>query len=740
MRRTIYLPFVASIFLSAFLLFLVQPLVTQFLLPLFGGSPAVWNTALVFFQAVLLMGYVYAHLLTKIGSRTAALVIHLVVLTTPLAFLPLTLPTLPFRSGSTDPSIMLLAALALMIGTPFFALSTNSSLIQHWWAQSGRPGAEDPYWLYGASNLGSLLALLSYPFLVAPMLDLRTQAVSWSAGYVLFLVVTLGPFALWALSKTRRPRQSRGGVVPGSVEKGGEGSEVGSHVDESADSRVPKSRITGWLVRAAIGSSLLLSLTMRITMDVGSIPLFWVLLLAAYLITFVIAFTFTNRVKRGTIEAGVVLGLSFSLGLLLFPEGLPFGVIVLVALGTLFFGGLLCHHDLAMDRPGTRHLTLFYLWISVGGALGGVLNSLLAPLIFDSVVEYPLTLIALALLLHARPGLPQGMGAYRPSTLMGFAAATGLLVPMVSQVGNGVSAWGWGIAAGFVVLWGLALSRYIGSVVGTCLVASILYFGVGWDATLEEARSFFGVVRVTSKGDVVTMAHGTTVHGMQNRSPELRTTPLSYYHPSGPMGSAVDALGPGARVGVVGLGTGALAALIEPDQEIVFHEIDPLVEAMARKHFTYIQESSGSTSVVLGDGRITLSEVPDGHYDLLILDAYSSDFIPTHLLTTEALRLYLSKIGPRGLVLFHLSNRYADLFRVMKGASEALGTPVLMVAHRPSEQALAEGASASWVAAIARSPGALGALDRRLGWGPPEESLETVIWTDARASILTVLR
>jgi spermidine synthase len=259
---------------------------------------------------------------------------------------------------------------------------------------------------------------------------------------------------------------------------------------------------------------------------------------------------------------------------------------------------------------------------------------------------------------------------------------------------------------------------------------------------VDQDRSFFGVVRVTAEdgGRVLTMRHGTTVHGIQNLDPVLRATPLTYYHPSGPMGSAVAGAGPEERIGVVGLGTGALAALADPGQEIVFHEIDPLVAEMARSHFSFLEDSPGEPSIVLGDGRLTLADTPDGYYDLLILDAYSSDYVPIHLLTTEAVELYLDKVAAGGVVLFHISNRFADLSRVIKGVAGALGRPATLAWHTPSDSLAALGVAPSLVAAVAKGEDALRSLDRELGWAPPDADLEGVVWTDSKASLLSVLR
>jgi len=748
MGKGAQIPFVASIFLSAFLLFLIQPLVTQMLLPYFGGSPAVWNTALVFFQVLLLLGYLYAHALTHLDSWKWVLPIHLTFLAGPLLLLPPAVPDELLQQGAMAlPMLAVLAALSVSVGFPFFVLSTNSSLVQYWWSRTGCRGSEDPYWLYGASNTGSLLALLSYPFLVAPILGIRWQASLWAIGYVAFALLTAGALALAIRSPARPSKVTERPVKSlGSAKGVGGDPEPGSATEPLPDRwenpHLTKRRVFLWIARAAVASSLLLSITMRISMDVGSVPLLWVVPLSAYLLTFILAFSFSETLGTAWIESGAVLTLCLSLGLLLAPGVLPYPATVLAALGTLFFGALYCHVQLARDRPAAKHLTFFYLWVSVGGALGGILNSLIAPILFDSVAEYPLTLVALALLFHAWPEGRYGLRSYRPSNRLGLLAAGTLLAPLALRFSSAVPDWGWFLFALGGVLMGLGLARYVGSVVAISIIAAVLHFGgqPGGGSMVVQKRSFFGVVRVVQKGEVRTMSHGTTVHGMQNLSTDLRRTPLSYYHPEGPLGSAVASLRPSGRVGVVGLGTGALAALLDPDQEIVFHEIDPLVVEVAREYFTYLVDSPGSVRIVLGDGRLTLAQMPDGCYDLLILDAYSSDFIPIHLLTTQALEVYRSKITEQGLILLHLSNRYADLARVLKGASAAMGTPIRMKNFVPSERAEAEGAVGSRVAAMAREEAVLGSLGADEGWFPVSDlHSEAVVWTDSKASLFSVL-
>lgn len=697
------------------------------LLPRFGGSPAVWNTALVFFQTVLLLGYLYAHGLTRAVPRRARLALHLPVLALPLLFLPPALADTPVPPTGGWPPLTVLGSLAVLVGAPFFVLSTNSSLIQRNWAEAGFPGSHDPYWLYGASNLGSLLALVAYPFLVEPALDLASQARLWSVAYGLFVVLTAG-----ALLVARRGSLT---VDPPPLPppQGGR---------ENASTVTPLRR-TLWVVRAAVGTSLLLSVTMRITTDVGSVPLLWVVPLAIYLVTFILAFGITDRLPRPPLEALTVVGVSAAAGLLVAPLDMSFEVTLAVNLVALFFGALLCHRDLAADRPGPAHLTGFYLWISLGGALGGILNSLVAPVIFDSVAEYPLTLMAVAGLLHLAPGGSGPLKAFRPSWRIGLLAATALFLPFAVHLSSGgVDIRTRVLLVALVPLWGIALSRYVGFVVLSVALASVLHLaGTGYaPGTLAQERSFFGVLRIRAVGDTVRMVHGTTIHGTQIRDPDPRRSPTGYYHPEGPLGVAMAGTPPGARIGVVGLGAGSLAALLRPGQAMVFHEIDPLVVELARTYFTYLDDARGDVDIVLGDGRLTLEDVPDARYDLLVVDAFSSDFVPTHLLTVEAMDLYRTKVRPGGLVLLHVSNRHADLRRVVKGYAVATGNPVAYADYSPSLAAAREGASRSQVAAIAPLPGTLDSLIEVPGWVPVIPGLEPVVWTDARIDLPAVLR
>lgn len=709
---------VSSIFLGSFLLFLVQPMAGRMLLPSFGGSPAVWTTALVFYQILLLGGYLYAHLLARLPWPRPAAVAHLLVLALPLLVLPPTPPpgAAP-ASGSPGEWLALLRALTGLVGLPFLVLATNASVVQHWWAASPRRGERDPYRLYAASNAGSLMALLAYPFVVEPSLDLPAQARLWAGGYLLFALATIG--LAWATAARAAGRGDGPALSPPSGDVPG------------------GRRMAAWVLRAAVGSSLLLALTTRITQDLTPVPLLWVAPLALYLVTWIVAFGLPDRLPRSGLAGSTALGIVASLVVPSLPTLLPLGAALAIALWTLGTGALLCHRDLAVDRPHPRHLTAFYLCIAAGGALGGVLVGLVAPLVFDSLAEIPLTLMALALLLHLDPSAP-GI-RWRPlPPRTGFLAAGVVLLLLAGGREAGTAFWTAGVAG--VVGAGLLVRRVPLVLTGGALALGAAFLVSGPVTSLDRERSFFGVVQVRTVEGERRMIHGTTVHGSQSLDPALRRIPGSYYHPSGPMGMAVLDAPPGARIGVVGLGTGALAVLTQPGQTMVFHEIDPAVERLARAHFTFLADAPGEVRVILGDGRITLAGIPEESYDLLIVDAFSSGTIPVHLLTAEAMELYLSRLTPDGLLLLHLSHRYADLRGVVRGFADSAGVAWAMAAHSPMPGAAAQGADPSLVAALSRDPEVIAALPREAGWVRAVPGIRPLLWTDARSDLLRVLR
>lgn len=711
---------VASIFLGSFLLFLVQPLAGRILLPSSGGSPAVWTTALVFFQLLLLLGYLYAHLLPRVRRPGVRLGIHLAVLSLPLLLLPPQAPGGLDPSTSPWPEATLLLSLAILVGAPFFVLATNSSLVQLWYARTRVPGSDDPYWLYAASNVGSLLALLSYPFLLEPLVGLPGQRRLWAGGYILFALLTAG-LAF---------RSERG--TPSLPQKGADPEPEGGAPPPSF------ARRAGWVARAAVGSSLLLGLTTRITTDVAPLPFLWVAPLALYLVTYILAFAIPHRLPRRSLAGSAAVGVGVSLLFPALPPGIPLAALVAVALWTLFFGVLVCHLDLATDRPASRYLTEFYLWLAVGGALGGVLNSIVAPLVFDSLAEVPLTLMALLLVIHADPSSPRHFRWDPWPPRAGFVTLGALALLVVGMVGGGSTLWGGALA--LTAVGGVLVRKVPALLTVALLLLGGAYLASGPVTLLAQERSFFGVHRVRVVGEEIRMIHGTTVHGGQSINPILRRVPRSYYHPAGPLGATVAAQPEGARIGIVGLGAGALAVLTKPGQEVVYHEIDPVVEALARAHFTFLDDAPATVRVVIGDGRLTVEDVPEGYYDLLIVDAFSSGAIPVHLLTTEALDLFLSRVRPGGAVLLHLSNRYADLRRVVRGYAEHTGRPYGIASWVPTAEARREGADPTVVAALVREPGTLEEIPGEQRWTRLNPDVRPMLWTDARSDLLGVLR
>jgi SAM-dependent methyltransferase len=728
---------VASVFLSALLLFLVQPMVARLLLPGYGGSPAVWSTALVFYQVVLLAGYAYAHLATTRLSGRLRVGLHLGVVLVGLLVLPPAARLAAAPPAGAWPVPWVLLALAAAIGPPFFALSSNATLVQRWLAGSGSAGARDPYRLYAASNAGSLLALVAYPLLLEPRLGLRDQGGSWSVGYGLFVVLTLVVLRLtWPA-----PALADAATVVGA-----DAGEDPSAAAAAATAPTRRRRL-GWLVRAAVPVSLMLAVTLTLSTDVIALPLLWVLPLAVYLLTYILAFALPERLPRGPIAAATVTSILIDLVAQLVPLPLPMPVLIAVNLAPLAAGGLLCHLDLARDRPAPRFLTGFYLWLALGGALGGIANSLLAPLVFDNVAEYPLTLAALAWLVGAAG--PRAMGqalaaSWRrgaPATLTILAVG---LVSTILLVRGDLSLRTWAVILLALLLpYSLVFRpRQAHFALAGTLVAVLL--GLGWASVLPvmaQDRSFFGVVRVLSEAGARVMIHGTTLHGVQQEDPELARIPAAYYHPNGPLGRAVRSMPADARIGLVGLGTGALAALTQPGQRADFFEIDPLVVDIARSAFTYLRDAPGEVAVTVADGRLGLAAVPDGHYDLLVLDAFSSDAVPTHLLTAEALDLYRRKVRPGGLIVVHVSNRELDLARVFRGWSAATGHPVALQRWEPATADRQQGAVPTVAVALAPEDATVRRLvdDSGGAWQLLDPTGPAATWTDDRSDLMGVL-
>ncbi len=763
------LVFTAALFVSAFLLFLVQPLQARMVLPMLGGSPAVWNTCMVFFQAVLLLGYSYAHLLPAVlGTRRHAL-LHLAILATPALVLPIALPTNWVPPLGTTPVFWLLGLLVVTVGLPFFCVSTSAPLLQRWFTTTGHPAAHDPYFLYAASNLGSILALVCYPALLEPLFALADQSRLWAFGYALFFALTLGcAVTLWLAPRSPSPPTD----VP---------------LPEAANPTVRPitwPRRLRWLVLAFVPSSFMLSVSTYLTTDVAPIPLLWVLPLAVYLLTFVLVFARKPLIPTAVLGRWMPLVVVVVLVLLLSEATdtrVP-GPSVLLLLGlhllALFWIGMSCHGELARDRPPAGQLTEFYLLLSAGGVLGGMFNALIAPALFPTLLEYPIVLVAACLLRPAPPATTPAPEPPAPAPKKRKnkpeprpVAATNL--PLVLDVAlpvllgcltvglvllfqsRGLPPGPLSVAAMFAVpLVGCYVFKdrplRFGLGVAAILLASALYNGVRGKADYT-ARSFFGVHRVTEDpdGPFSDLYQGNTLHGRQSRERGHMREPLTYYHRTSPIGqvfAAVEGDSGYRRVGVVGLGCGTLSCYAERGQQWDFYEIDPVVIDIATKSglFTYFEECDRATGrtpvVVLGDARLTL-DASAAKYDVLVIDAFSSDSIPLHLLTRQALRIYLSHLSEDGVLAFHVSNRYLDLEPVLGDLTGDADQPLVCFGqtHRVDDKEIAAGYIASSWVIVARRENVFAKLNKEV-WHRVERRPGVRVWTDDYTNLLGAWR
>jgi hypothetical protein len=727
--------------MGALLLFLVQPMFARMVLPLLGGSPAVWNTAMVFYQAALLAGYAYAHFATRwLGVKRQA-GLHLVVLLAPLLVLPIGLPHGWMPPTTSNPVWWLLAVLTVSVGLPFFVVSATSPLLQRWFAASGHKWAADPYFLYAASNLGSLLALVSYPVLIEPRLGLVDQSWCWAAGYAALVVLTV-ICGLWTRYVARDAYHAPGVT-----------SDTEADTTKDDDERITAKRRLRWLLLAFVPCSLMLSVTTYITSEIAPIPLLWVIPLGIYLLTFVLVFARRRLVPH----TWMVRALPFAVLLLVMPLAMtmagrlmqPIGLLIALHLAGLFVVAMVCHGEIANDRPSARYLTEFYLWMSVGGVLGGIFNALLAPVIFSTVLEYPLTLV-LACLLMPRRAVASSSRRTRVldialPVVLGLFTGNLILFLRETPVGN--------VQFTFALIYGvpavLCLS-FVRRPLRFALGFMAIMMATAWAAgdrarTLRVARSFFGSYRVNidPTWQYHILKHGNTIHGAQSIDPARRSEPLTYFTRSGPL-EDVWAVVPAElkqHVAVVGLGAGTMACYGRPGQQWTFYEIDPVVERIARdpRFFTYLTDCRANVEVVLGDARLSLQQAPDGQFDLLILDAYSSDTLPLHLITREALTLYLRKLTPNGVLVFHISTRHLDLEPVLANLAQDAG---LFALNRNDSAVGAEAIAhyrlpSRWVV-MTRHPASLQTLRRSGYWSPPRPRADVGVWTDDYESLFRV--
>lgn len=709
--------FAVTTFASAGLVFLVQPMVAKLVLPLLGGSSSVWNTSIAFFQAALLVGYGYAHFLQKIRSVRIQALVHVAALLAAALALPLRVTGALGEPSSDYPSLWLLGVLAVSIGAPFAILSATAPLVQAWHARTihAETGAE-PYVLYAASNLGSLLALLAYPAVVEPLATLHGQTAGWSTGYVAFVVLmaTLALFVSRARAATIETPASAAGPAP-------------SWRDRAI-----------WIGLAAIPSSLMLGVTTHITTDVASAPFLWVIPLALYLLTFIIAFSDRPIVSPKLtlmLQAAAVVACA---ALMPFKSA-NFMLQLSVHLAAFFLTALMCHQALVARRPDPAHLTEFYLWMSFGGVVGGAFNAFLAPVIFTNVWEYPLVLVLACL---ARPGL-QPVEPWRWATfaLGGIAAAAAPVIALKFGMVDHFKV----IVGALLVLASVSafvIRRQMIVFFGLVVLLSISAELVGDRVDVRQSwRSFFGVLRqsempVPAMGGAVKMlSHGTTLHGAQAQDPRYMCRPLVYYAPETPIGQVFshETKRPTPlRVGAVGLGTGAVAAYSRKGDHLTFFEIDPLVIRLSTdpKYFSYTTTcAKGAIDYVVGDARLTLAKQPAGTFDVLLIDAFSSDAVPAHLLTVEAMRGYLAKLKPDGVLIVHLSNRNLELRAPAMAVAEAAGGFALIQRHSPAKASPPLWESAEDAMIVSRSLAALAPYEADDRWAQTDPTAARP-WTD----------
>ena len=727
-QRLIVPLFAATLFLSSFLMFAIEPLVAKRMLPVLGGAPMVWNGCVVFFQTVLLVGYGTAHVLTRWFGPSRRLLVYSGLAMASLGLLHLNIDTTSAASATSAPLAWLLSTLVSAIGAAFLVLAISASVLQSSLASSGHDSAHDPYFLYVASNAGSLAALIAYPLVIEPWLGLGQQASVWALAYFAFacLLLVCAVVSRFALGG---PASARVQLDP---------------ADASPARDITWRDRVRWCVLACLPSSLMLGVTTLLTTDVAPIPLLWVVPLALYLLTFIVAFS------RWQASATALANRLFPIALLplsvimLLHFGVPIAVALVLHLVPFFLAALLCHGQLALSRPHARHLTEFYFWLAFGGMVGGLFNTLFAPMLFSRVVEYPL---ALAVVTALRPASPtpvrwSSVDVWLPVGTLALIVGLHVLPVKPESLRFVLPA-----MAALVVLT-LARSRQrwtYSAVVGAMLLASPWASAYG-ASTLYRERTFFGIYAVTDdhhQHHVLT--HGTTIHGMQSLDPRRRDEPLTYYHRTGPFGDIIAAGSrwrEPAQIGAIGLGVGTLAAYRAPQRQWTFYEIDPAVERIARtdRWFTFLADCGAACRVILGDARLSLAADRDTRYQLIVLDAFSSDAIPMHLLTNDAMRVYLAHLAPHGLLAFHISNRHLALSGVVGRLGAANGLAALdRLDIATGSSPMPDKTSSEWVV-MGRSHDDLGPLAQSPAWSIPPVTPATPLWTDDFSSILGVIR
>lgn len=678
--------FAVTIFTAAFLLFQVQPIIAKYILPWFGGSPAVWTTAMLFFQALLLGGYAYAHFSIRYFRPRGQAVLHLGLLVVGLALLPIT-PGARWKPEVVDaPTLQIMLLLLVTVGWPFFILASTSPLLQAWFSRL-RPGAS-PYRLYALSNTGSLLALVSYPFLVEPAVGRTAQTQLWSGGFGLFAVLSAACAVwIWRLSPTL--------AMPSANEA----------APEDAAPRPHRTTRLLWLALPAAASVLLLAFTNQISQDVAVIPFLWVLPLSLYLLSFIIAFDHDKWYNRPVFTIALIPAMAGVVWMLFLGVYAPVLLQIAVYSIALFICCMACHGELARLKPHPKYLTGFYLMIAAGGVLGGVLVGLVAPHVFNLFLELHLGLLACcALVLLA-------ISADKRSVLYG-----------------GRPRWAWGMIGVSYVMLALTLSIHV--------VRST-------ESTIARSRNFYGVLRVFGEQmdtplEVRSLQNGRIYHGVQYMDPNKRRFPTTYYTPTSGIGLTFEAFPRWSerRIGVVGLGVGTVATYSTQGDYIRIYEINPDVVRMATEQFTYLADSEARVEVVLGDARLSLErEAPQG-FDILVLDAFTSDAVPVHLLTTEAFEIYRYHLKPDGVIAVHFTSRYFDLEPVLQQVAQHFEMAAVYV-YSPAGPLSTY--RADWMLITTNEEFLNTEMIVDAAWREPQNEKRIRLWTDDYSNLFQVL-
>ncbi len=728
--------FSMTLFTSATLMFVLQPMFAKLLLPLLGGAASVWNTCMVFYQTILFIGYLYAHYLTTLFSRNQQIRLHAALLFCSLIFIPIGISQLDAPPTEGNPVFWLLVVLASSIGLPFFILSTTSPLVQKWFSHLGHEQSRDPYFLSIASNSGSLLALLSYPLIFESNLGLTDQQQFWSIGFVSLLALVMlcmsflkhSPASPTTVTTITRPALSRPGI---------------------------KQKLH-WLLLSLVPSSLLIGATHYIGTDIASVPLLWVIPLALYLLSFILVFSNLNEKLHpwiSFIHPWIVV--PFLIYFFSDEKLANYSLEVLLHLAIFFICIMVCHGELAKRRPDPAYLTQYYLIMSLGGMLGGVFNNFVVPFIFNDLYEYPLMIIATLLLnnfdIKQYAAIPSRIYKIALIAYIGFFII--ILTENHHHIGNDLvlALIIIAIVSNYYFFHKNLLYLFLYS---SLIVSCTTSFKPDDEQNLLKSRNFYGVLTVTQsrlpkdsggqEPDILhSMYSGATQHGAQIINNNNQCTPISYYGEQGPIGQlfqSYQAINDNWRVGIIGLGSGALAAYAKPGQQWAFYELNPAVISIATTpgYFSYLQHCMSQYAIHAGDARLTLSRQAVQRFDLLVIDAFTSDSIPTHLLTREALELYLSRMNEHGLLAFHISNHYLNLEPVLADHARQLGMYGLIQKYRPKEKSLTY--ASDWLV-LAKNQADLAALlaHKPQNWRALDDSVHiSQSWTDDFTSLVSV--